>query len=104
MVLAVDEVCSNLIIHSHHCNADDAIELSIRNQSTGVTFEIIDRAGTYFNLQDHKPPEIEDLVKIGHKGGMGLRLVKKLMDKVEVEYHDSQSTWRLHKDIHRTAI
>lgn len=104
MVLAVDEVCSNLIIHSHQCNADDAIELSIRNQATGVTFEIIDRAGTYFELNSYKAPEIEELVHRGHKGGMGLRLVKKLMDKVEVEYKDSQSTWRLYKDIHRAAV
>jgi len=104
MVLAVDEVCSNLIIHSHHCNADDAIELSIRNQPTGVTFEIIDRAGTYFDPNAYNPPELKELVSKGHKGGMGLRLVKKLMDKVEVEYHDSQSTWRLYKGIHRATI
>lgn len=104
MVLAVDEVCSNLIIHSHHCNADDAIELSIRNQAGGVTFEIIDRAATYFDLNSYKEPEIEELVTKGYKGGMGLRLVKKLMDRVEVEYHDSQSTWRLYKGIHRAAV
>jgi serine/threonine-protein kinase RsbW len=104
MVLAVDEVCSNLIIHSHQCNADDSIELSIRNQATGVTFEIIDRAGTYFDFNSYKAPELEQLVLQGHKGGMGLRLVKKLMDKVEVEYKDSQSTWRLYKGIHRATV
>jgi serine/threonine-protein kinase RsbW len=104
MVLAVDEVCSNLIIHSHQCNADDTIELSIRNQATGVTFEIIDRAATYFDPNAYEPPPLQELVKKGHKGGMGLRLVKKLMDKVEVEYHDSQSTWRLYKGIHRATI
>ena len=104
MVLAVDEVCSNLIIHSHQCNADDSIELSIRNQATGVTFEIIDRAGTYFDPEAYNPPALDELVRTGRKGGMGLRLVKKLMDKVEVEYHDSKSTWRLYKDIHRAAV
>ncbi len=104
MVLAVDEVCSNLIIHSHKCNADDAIELSIRNQATGVTFEIIDRAGTYFDPDTYELPPIKTLVDKGHKGGMGLRLVKTLMDKVEVEYHDSQSTWRLYKGIHRATV
>jgi hypothetical protein len=30
--------------------------------------------------------------------------VKKLMDKVEVEYKDSQSTWRLYKGIHRATV
>jgi hypothetical protein len=26
------------------------------------------------------------------------------MDKVEVEYNDSQSTWRLYKGIHRATV
>ncbi len=104
MVLAVDEVCSNLIIHSHQCNADDSIELSVRNQPGGVTFEIIDRAATYFDLSSYKSPDLKQIVKEGRNGGVGLMLVQKLMDKVEVEYNDSKSTWRLYKGIHRAAV
>ena len=43
LVLAVDEVCANLIIHSHQCNPADQIELKVRvNGKTEITFDIID--------------------------------------------------------------
>jgi serine/threonine-protein kinase RsbW len=29
MVLAVDEVCANLMIHSHKCNPEESIELFV---------------------------------------------------------------------------
>ncbi|MDO1448562.1 ATP-binding protein [Rhodocytophaga aerolata] len=99
MVLAVDEVCTNLIIHSHKCNADDSIELSIKNQKDGITFEIIDRAAAYFDFASYKHPDLKQMVKEGRNGGVGLLLVKRLMDKVEVEYKDTQSTWRLYKEL-----
>jgi serine/threonine-protein kinase RsbW len=99
MVLAVDEVCANLIIHSHKCNPGDAIELSIKNSKEGIEFEIIDRDAVYFDLESHKTPDIRQMVREGKNGGVGLWLVKQFMDKVEVEYKDTQSTWRLYKDL-----
>jgi serine/threonine-protein kinase RsbW len=99
MVLAVDEVCANLIIHSHKCNPGAAIELSIRNSKEGIEFEIIDRDAVYFDLESHEIPNIRELIDKKKKGGVGLWLVKQFMDKVEVEYKDTQSTWRLYKDL-----
>ena len=103
MVLAVDEVCTNLIIHSHKCNANDSIELSIKNQKEGITFEIIDRGAMYFDFANYKNPDLQQLIKNGRNGGVGLMLVKRLMDKVEVEYKDTHSTWRLYKEIQQQA-
>jgi serine/threonine-protein kinase RsbW len=103
MVLAVDEVCTNLIIHSHKCNANDSIELSIKNQKEGITFEIIDRGAMYFDFASYKNPDLQQLIKDGSNGGVGLMLVKRLMDKVEVEYKDTHSTWRLYKEIQQQA-
>lgn len=99
MVTAVDEVCANLIIHSHKCNPTDSIELSIKNSKEGIVFEIIDRDAIYFDLDSHKAPDIKKMIQQGKKGGLGLWMVKQFMDKVEIEYKDTQSTWRLYKDI-----
>jgi serine/threonine-protein kinase RsbW len=104
MVLAVDEICSNMIIHSHHCKEDDSIELSIRNQKDGIVFEIIDKGEDLFNLSSHHDPSISDIVREGKKGGVGLMLVKKIMDNVEVSAENSQHVWRLYKKIpHKRA-
>jgi serine/threonine-protein kinase RsbW len=99
MVLAVDEICSNMIIHSHQCKEDDSIELSIRNQKEGIVFEIIDKGEDLFNISGHQDPSISDIVREGKKGGVGLMLVKKIMDNVEVSAENSQHVWRLYKKI-----
>ncbi|MES2730799.1 MAG: ATP-binding protein [Bacteroidota bacterium] len=99
MVLAVDEICSNMIIHSHQCNEEDFIELSIRNQKDGIVFEIVDKGDELFNLSSHQDPSITDIVKQGKKGGVGLMLVKKIMDNVEVLSEDSHHVWRLYKKL-----
>jgi serine/threonine-protein kinase RsbW len=100
MILAVDEICANLIIHAHKCNADDVLELVIENQDKEIIFEIKDKNGTYFDWNSYQQPSIEDLVKKGRKGGVGLILVNSVMDQVEVKQNDEQgSIWRLHKTL-----
>ena len=95
----MDEVCANLIIHAHEGNPGAAIELSIRNSKAGIEFEIIDRDAVYFDLEAHETPNLQQMIQKGKKGGLGLWMVKQFMDKVEIEYKDAQSTWRLYKDI-----
>jgi serine/threonine-protein kinase RsbW len=99
VVLAVDEICSNMIIHSHQCNEDDFIELNIRNQKEGIVFEIIDKSKELFDLSHYKTPSIPEIVRQGKKGGVGLMLVKKIMDDVEVSNENSQNVWRLYKKL-----
>ncbi len=82
MVLAVDEVCANLIIHSNYCNASEAIHLNVIVENKGVTFEITDE-GQKFDFSDYKEPSIQEVVTAKKKGGIGLMLVKRIMDKVE---------------------
>lgn len=82
MVLAVDEVCANLIIHSNYCDANEAIHLKVIVEDGGVTFEITDE-GQKFNFNEYKEPSIQEVVTAKKKGGIGLMLVKRIMDKVE---------------------
>src|SRR5690606_40543666 len=44
MVLALDEMCSNLMIHAHHCNANDLFELRIiiDKDKPYIIFELVD--------------------------------------------------------------
>ena len=43
IVLADDEICSNLIIHSNKCNSKETIRLEIKleKRPSGLLFEII---------------------------------------------------------------
>lgn len=101
MVLAVDEICANLIIHSNQCNKDKKVELVINVKSPlGITFEFIDH-GEGFNILDYKEPCLHQIIKEKKKGGMGLLLVNRIMDKVEFDCDEvkKRNICRLHKKI-----
>ena len=99
LVLAVDEVCANLIIHSHNCNPNDQIELKVKvNGQSEITFDIIDH-GDGFNIGNYKEPSISDIVKQKRKGGIGLMLVRRIMDEVELIEGKKGNVYRLHKKI-----
>ncbi len=101
MILAVDEVCANLMIHSHHCNPKDSLELEIFvKEHKEVIFEIRDK-GTGFNFKSYQEPCLEQIIKDRRKGGVGLLLVKRIMDHVEFSYNDEirSNVYRLHKYI-----
>jgi len=83
LVLAIDEVCANLIIHSHHCNPKDSFELEVSIKNKEVEFKIIDSA-KMFNIKDYEEPSIDDIIKKQRKGGVGLILVKRIMDNIEI--------------------
>ena len=98
IVLAVDEVCANLIIHSHDCDPNESLELNmnIDAKREGVTFEIIDR-GEGFNILNYKEPTLDDIVKNKKKGGLGLMLVKRIMDHIEFQSSPKKNVCKLYK-------
>ena len=97
LILAVDEVCANLIIHSHNCNPEDHLELKVKVKGNSeITFDIIDR-GDGFDIGDYKEPSISDIVKQKRKGGIGLMLVRRIMDEVELIQGEKENVYRLHK-------
>jgi serine/threonine-protein kinase RsbW len=56
LVLALDEVCANLIIHSHGCNNNDTIDIKISRAADGVCFEVKDSKPDSFNNNTVRPP------------------------------------------------
>jgi serine/threonine-protein kinase RsbW len=99
LVLAVDEICANLMIHSHDCNPKESIELLIHvNENDGITFEITDQ-GIGFNTSKYKEPSLQEIVREKKKGGLGLMLVKRIMDQVEFKNDSNHNVCRLYKRI-----
>jgi serine/threonine-protein kinase RsbW len=99
MVLALDEMCSNLMIHAHHCNPDDLFELHIHvERNNPVVFEIIDD-GSAFDINQFAEPDLGNLVNEKRKGGLGIRLVKSIMDKIEYQSDNGRNVCRLVKNV-----
>lgn len=98
VTLAVDEVCANLIIHSHGCNGEEFIQVGVEIGDGLLKIEIRD-SGEGFNITEYREPEITHVKKAKRKGGLGIILVKKIMDKIEFESSGKQNTCRLFKNL-----
>ena len=99
LVLAIDEVCANLIIHSHQCNARDSIEIVVKvDHQEGIIFDIIDKA-EIFDISEYKEPQLEDIIKKQRKGGLGLILVKRIMDNIQIIQDPTRNICRMTKKI-----
>ena len=96
IILAVEEVCSNLIIHSHACNPNDSIILVVTKDSHSIVFEIKD-FGEAFNFLEYQEPQLADVIREKRKGGLGIILVKRIMDSIEFETSGKQNICRLTK-------
>lgn len=97
VTLAVEEVCSNLIIHSHACNPKDEIHLEIKSLDKKMIVEITDK-GDAFNLLEYQVPELSQVIEEKRKGGIGILLVKKIMDEIEFESENGKNVCRLIKN------
>lgn len=99
IILALDEMCSNLMIHSHHCNPDHFLELTIDVPKKGdLIFEIIDD-GEMFDINQFHEQAIDNLIHEKRKGGLGIRLVKSIMDDVQYLTRNGRFVCRMAKQL-----
>ena len=106
IVLAIDEICANKIIHAHSENTSESIKLRIcisKNQSDNLVFEIIDH-GLPFDPSSYSTPSIHELINKKEKGSLGLIMVHKIMDKVEFDQSEDGNVCKLYKAIPRPKV
>ena len=96
LVLAVDEVCANLIIHANNCDPINKIEFDIAFSPKQIIFTFKDK-GVGFNINEYKSPSMDELVTTRRQGGLGLILVKRIMDKIEFSTEKNHNICRLIK-------
>lgn len=99
MVLALDEVCANLIIHAHGCNPTDTIDVKISRADDGVCFEVKDSKPDNFNLTLYEAPSVQRILSEKKRSGIGLFLVKQIMDEIMVEQTENMKICRMKKKL-----
>ncbi len=97
VTLAVEEVCANLIIHSHACNPKEEIQLEVKEFNKKIIVEITDE-GDAFNLLEYEVPDLSQVIEEKRKGGIGILLVKKIMDDIQFESKNGKNICRLIKN------
>lgn len=97
LVLAIDEVCANIIIHANDCNPNNFIEFNIDFKPKQIVFTFEDK-GVGFDINQYESPSMEELVSSRRQGGLGLMLVKRIMDKIEFTTEKNRNICRLIKE------
>ncbi len=82
IMLAVDEACTNIIKHAYKSYNDGEIVINLEFNAQKVLISIIDYGNT-FNPDSVPDPDLQKYYKNGRVGGLGMYLMKTLMDDVK---------------------
>jgi serine/threonine-protein kinase RsbW len=99
VVLAVDEVVANFIIHANAEDENQYIDLKLTFENQDLNVEIADHGNTIFLPAPHQSPDLRDYIRQGRKGGMGMTLVNRLMDRVEFFTRGNHTVCHLSKHL-----
>ena len=86
IVLAVDEACTNIIKHAYQYATDKEIEVTVFPNHDSFEISIYD-SGRSFDPAKIRQPDLKEHIGHQKRGGLGVYLMKKLMDKVEYNFH-----------------
>lgn len=95
--LVIDEACTNIIRHGYRDikNGEITIKAIIRRLS--LTILIIDQGKSYDPSQA-STPDLGKYVDIGKKGGLGILMMRKLMDDLQYSVTERGNEFRLTKN------
>ena len=99
IALAVDEACTNIIKHAYNYASDKDIDIVVSMNKPEFEILIEDR-GKHFNAQQVPVPNMKEYMSHYKRGGLGMYLMKKLMDKVEYSIQPRKNIVRLIKYLH----
>ena len=101
IALAVDEACTNVIKHAYQYDPKRQIIITIIENDSNFEISIVDN-GKQFNPNRLKQPDMKEYLSSYRRGGLGVHLMKRLMDKVEYTIEPGkQNRVRLIKHIPR---
>lgn len=82
--LAVDEACTNIIKHAYKFDKSKVVTIELEFEHQQVIVMLTDQ-GVGFNPNSYEKPNLPEQIKKKKRGGMGIHLMKNLMDKVTYE-------------------
>jgi serine/threonine-protein kinase RsbW len=82
ITLAVDEACTNIIKHAYQFSNSGKINIYANYYNKKMKISITDQ-GAHFNSMSVPEPDLAKYYKEKRVGGLGIFLMKKLMDEVK---------------------
>lgn len=82
IMLAVDEACTNIIKHAYKSYPEGDIVIKLESKRDKLIISIIDHGNT-FDPTGVPDPDLQKYYRNGKVGGLGMYLMKTLMDDVK---------------------
>ncbi|TVQ65262.1 MAG: ATP-binding protein [Balneolaceae bacterium] len=89
--LAVDEACTNIIKHAYKYDPSKEIGIVITVDDEKFMIVITDQ-GEPFDKKKYQKPSLKKQIAQKKRGGMGVHLMRKLMDEVRYSKTDNLNT------------
>jgi serine/threonine-protein kinase RsbW len=80
--LAVDEACSNVMLHAHRLDSKKEVRVEVRIADEKLTIQLLDE-GPQFDPTQVSSPDMKEYLEQHRVGGLGIYLIRRLMDEVE---------------------
>lgn len=100
--LAVDEACTNVIKHAYKYDDNEQILVHLNFNTNSLTITITDQ-GSGFNFNNYQKPNLKEQIKQKKRGGMGIYLIRNLMDEVSYYSDRSKNTLTIKKFRNKSA-
>lgn len=82
--LAVDEACANVMEHAYGSDATREVLVKATLDAESVQIRVVD-TGKGFDPAQVAQPDLEQLIRDRRTGGLGMRLIRSVMDEVQYE-------------------
>lgn len=99
ITIAVDEACTNIIKHGYNYSPDKKIDVEIVRRGQDFEITIADQ-GKHFDASAIQTPDMKDYFEHYRRGGLGVYLMKRIMDKVEFKLQSDRNVLRMIKTLH----
>lgn len=96
--LAVDEAYTNIIKHAYGNNSAETVNIEIGSDDDQLWITLID-SGKSFDPESYREPDLMKRIKEKKRGGMGVYLIRKVMDQVHYNRKGESNEIRMVKNI-----
>lgn len=95
--LAIEEVGVNIVEYGHDDGRAHEIKIVISTAAEAITIEIEDDGHAFNPLQDAPQPDLDSAVEDRTVGGLGIHLVRSMMDQVHYQRQQNKNCLTLVK-------
>ncbi|MFH5832493.1 ATP-binding protein [Halalkalibaculum sp. DA3122] len=94
--LAVDEAYTNIIKHAYNNDENRSVDIKLGYNSNEFWVSLLD-SGQNFDPSSYSKPNVREKIKQKKRGGVGVYLIKRLMDDVEYSKEGTLNKIRMTK-------